>query len=125
MGPANPSTKRKPSDKTNRLPKKPKVAAGSTVGETPGTHKLPPSTGFGKGKGLMIDQGPVTGKHLILLYEDAHYAFKQLSSIIKNDDYKDLGNHATEAMGETGLFSSAQVGISVPLYILSYCYLLF
>jgi len=73
----------------------------------------------------MIDQGPVIGKCLILLCEDAHYAFKQLSSIIKDDDYKDLSNYATETMGETGLFSSAQVGISVPLSVLSYCYLLF
>lgn len=32
-----------------------------------------------------------------------------LSSIIKDDDYKDLGNHATEAIGEMGLFGLAQV----------------
>ena len=32
-----------------------------------------------------------------------------LSSIIKDDDYEDLGNHATKAMGEMGLFGLAQV----------------
>ena len=32
-----------------------------------------------------------------------------LSSIIKDEDYEDLGNHATEAMGESGLFGLAQV----------------
>ena len=125
MGPANSSTKRKLSDKIDRLPKKPKVAVGLTVRETPGTHKLPPLPGPGKGKGLMMDQGPVTGKHPVLFREDVHYAFKQLSSIIKDDDYEDLGNYATEAMGETSLFSLAQVVISVPFSVLSYCYLLF
>ena len=34
-----------------------------------------------------------------------------LSSIINSEDYEDLGNHSTEAMGETGLFSIAQVNI--------------
>ena len=28
---------------------------------------------------------------------------------MSTDDYEDLANHATEAMGETGLFSLAQV----------------
>ena len=31
--------------------------------------------------------------------------------IIGNEDYEDLGNHSTEAMGETGLFSITQVRI--------------
>ena len=34
---------------------------------------------------------------------------ENLSSIISSEDYKDLGNHSTEAMGETGLFAIAQV----------------
>jgi len=37
----NPSTKRKPSEKVDRPPKKPKVGSGSTVGETPTISKLP------------------------------------------------------------------------------------
>ena len=39
---------------------------------------------------------------------------EQLSSIITFDDYEDLGNHATEAMGETGFFNIAQVILFVP-----------
>ena len=95
-------------------PKKPKVVTGSTVGETPATSKLPPKPCRGKGKGLMKGVNPVRKKCLILLHEDSGYALKQLSSNIKDDDYKDLENHATEAMGETGLFSLTQVCLSVP-----------
>ena len=57
----------------------------------------------------MMGQGPITKKHPVLLREDSRYALKQLSSIIKDDDYEDLGNHATKVMGETGLFGLAQV----------------
>jgi len=95
-------------------PKKPKVVTGSTVGETPASSKLPPKPGRGKGKGLMKGANPITEKRLVLLREDSGYAFKQLSSSIKDDDYKDLGNHATKAMGETGLFTLTQVCLSVP-----------
>ena len=105
---SNPSIKRKPLDKTSRLPKKPKVIMGS-AGVTSNKAKLPPPPVHGKSKGLMMGQGPVTEKRPVLLYEDPHYALKQLSSIVKNDDYEDLGNHSTEAMGDTGLFSLAQV----------------
>ena len=57
----------------------------------------------------MTGQGLVTKKHPILLHEDSRYVIKQLSSIIKDDDYEDLGNHVTEAIGEMGLFSLTQV----------------
>ena len=58
-----------------------------------------------------------------LLREDSQYAIGQLSSIIKDDDYEDLGNHATEAMGEIGLFSLAQVcNCRFSLLFLSYPY---
>ena len=43
----------------------------------------------------MIGANPVTEKHPVLLREDSGYALKQLSSIIQDDDYEDLGNHAT------------------------------
>ena len=111
---ANPSTKRKPSEKVDRPPKKPKVVTRSTVGETPATSKLPPKPGRGKGKGLMKGANPVTKKRLVLLRDDSGYALKQLSSNIKNDNYKDLGNHATEAIKETSLFSLTQVCLSIP-----------
>jgi len=86
---------------------------GSTVGETPATSKLPPKPSPGKGKGLMKGQVPITEERPVLLREDSSYALKQLSSTIKDDKYLDLGNHATEAMGETGLFNLAQVRLSV------------
>ena len=59
----------------------------------------------------MAGQGPVTKKCPVLHLEDPQYALKQFSSFIKGDNYEDLGNHATEAIGETGLFSLAQVYI--------------
>ena len=54
-------------------------------------------------------KGPilVAKERPILLREDLSYALKQLSSIIKDDDHSNLGNYATEAMRETGLFSLA------------------
>ena len=77
----------------------------STIEEIPDSNKLTPLPRPRKGKGVMMGQGPITEKRLVLLSEDSRYAIKQLSSIIKDDDYKDLGNHATEAMRETGIFS--------------------
>ena len=41
----------------------------------------------------------------VLLREDLKYALGKISSIIGSEDYEDIGNHSTEAMGETGLFS--------------------
>ena len=110
-GPANPSTKRKLSDK---------VEAGSAFEENPNANKLPPPSGPRKGKGLMTGQGPVIAKPVVLLYEDSRYALKQLSSIIKDDDY-----HATKAMGEMGLFNLAQICISILLSFPSCCLFIF
>ena len=45
----------------------------------------------------------------VLLREDFKNALEQISSIISAEDYEDLGNHSTEAMGEFGLFAVAQV----------------
>ena len=90
---------------------------GSVVGETLATNKLPPKLGLGKGKGLMKGVVPVTKKCPVLLREDSGYALKQLSSIIKDDNYKDFGNHATKAIGETGLFNLAQVCLSITFHL--------
>ena len=68
-GTSNSSTKRKPVDKTNHLPKKPKVMVGP-VEVTRTETKLPPLLVHGKGKGLMMGQVPVDEKRLILLRED-------------------------------------------------------
>ena len=47
----------------------------------------------------------------VLLREDPKYALGKISSIIGSEDYEDLRNHSTEAMGETGLFSIAQLRV--------------
>ena len=113
-GLANPSKKRKPSEKVDCQSKKPKVATRSIVWEFPDSSNLPPKLGLGKGKGLMMGHDPITEKHPVLLLEDSGYVLKQLSSIIKDDEYKDLGNHATKAIKEMGLFSLAYVCLFVP-----------
>ena len=63
-----------------------------------------------------------------MLREDLKYALGKLSSIIGSEDYEDLGNHSTEAMGETGLFSIAQVrarhNITLGLYLYLFIYFL-
>ena len=65
--------------------------------------------GPGKGKGLMMGSDHSAKKALVLLHEDSKYALEKLSSIITVDDYEDLSNHATKAMGEMGLFCIAQM----------------
>ena len=65
----------------------------------------------GGGKGLMVPSPGSQKKPLVLLREDPKYTLGKISSIIGSEDYEDLGNHSTEAMGETGLFSIAQVRV--------------
>ena len=65
----------------------------------------------GGGKGLMVPPPGSQKKPPVLLREDPKYALGKISSIIGSEDYEDLGNHSTEAMGETSLFSIAQVRI--------------
>ena len=62
-------------------------------------------------KGLMVPRSGSQKKPPVLLREDPKYALGKISSIIRSEDYKDLGNHSTEAMEETGLFSIAQVRV--------------
>ena len=113
MGLTNPSTKRKQPEKTSRLPKKPKTVPEPVVGLQAKAKKTVTQPGPGKGKGLMTGSVLVAEKPPVLLREDFKYALQQLSSIITTDDYEDLSNHATKAMGETGLFSIAQVTTSI------------
>ena len=63
----------------------------------------------GTGKGLMKAPATNQEKPPPLLRDDSKFALEKLSSIITTEDYEDLGNHSTEAMGETGLFVVAQV----------------
>lgn len=55
----------------------------------------------------MTAQGPILKKCRPFLREDPQRPVGLLSSIIKDDDYKDLGNHAIEAMREASLFGLA------------------
>ena len=84
------------------------------------TKKATTTLGPGKGKGFMKGPTPVAEKPPVLLREDSKYALYKLSSIITSYDYEDLSNHATEAMGETGLFNIAQVTMSVSSLFLSF-----
>ena len=63
------------------------------------------------GKGLTIPPPGSQKKPPVLFREDPKYALEKLLLIIGNEDYEDLENHLTKAMGETGLFSIAQVRV--------------
>ena len=107
---ANPSSKRKQPEKPDRQPlKNPKVAPKPFLGLKVEGKKTVTKLVHGKEKGLMMGFVTSAEKPPVLLREDSKYALEQLSSIIIVDDYEDLSNHATEAMGEMGLFFIAQV----------------
>ena len=85
---------------------------------------LPPAScplSQARGRDWWRGEEPVAKKPPILLREDSQYALKQISSIINDEDYEDLGNHATEAMRETGLFSFIQACIRPLFFIYSFC----
>ena len=110
-GSSKPSAKRRPLPKGDRAPKKQKVSSEPVLGlMAEGTKTVTPAK-HGGGKGLMIPPPGSQKKLPVLLREDPKYALEKLSSIIGFEDYEDLGNHSTEAMGETGLFSIAQVNV--------------
>ena len=106
---SNPSTKRKPPPKGDRPVKKPKILLEPVVGLMAEGMKTVTPVKHGTSKGLMKAPSTNQEKLSVLLHEDSKYALKQLSSIISLEDYEDLGNHFTEAMGELGLFAVAQV----------------
>ena len=110
-GSSKPSAKKRLLPKGDHAPKKQKVSTEPVIGlMAEGTKTLTP-TKHGGGKGLMVPPPDSQKKPSVLLREDPKYALEKLSSIIGNEDYEDLGNHSTEAMGETGLFSIAQVRV--------------
>ena len=108
---SKPSAKRILLPKGDRAPKKQKVSSEPVLGLMAEVTKTVISAKHGGGKGLMIPPPGNQKKPPVLLREDPKYALEKLSSIIGNDDYEDLRNHSTEAMGETGLFSIAQVRV--------------
>nr|POE87219.1 hypothetical protein CFP56_33102 [Quercus suber] len=97
--------------KGDRPPKQPKVPLDPVLGlMVEGSKSVTPAK-HGAGKGLMTGPSSEQKKPPVLLREDSKYALEKLSSIITTDDYEDIGNHSTEAMGETGLFNIAQAMI--------------
>ena len=115
-GPSNPSAKRKTQPKVDRQAKKARVSLEPIVGLMAEPPKTATPIKHGVGKGLM--KGPLKDqeKPPVLLREDSKHALEQISSIMSAEDYEDLGNHSTEAMGETGLFAVTQV--RHPVYFL-------
>ena len=110
-GSSKPSAKRRPLPKRDRAPKKQKVSSEPVLGPmAEGTKTVTPAK-HGGGKGFMIPPPGSQKKPPILLCEDPKYALEKLSLIIGFENYKDLGNHSAKAMGETGLFSIAQVRV--------------
>ena len=107
-GSSRPLVKR-PMLKGDRAPKKQKVSSEPVIGLMAEGKKTVTPAKPGGGKGLMVPPPGSQKKPPVVLREDPKYALGKLSSIIGSEDYEDLGNHSTEAMGETGLFSIAQV----------------
>jgi len=110
-----PSIKRKQSFKGDRPLKQQKVPPEPVVGLMAEGVKTVTPAKCGSGKGLMKASSTSQERPPPLLCDDSKYALEKLSSIIMSEDYEDLGNHSTEAMGETGLFAIAQVILSVDL----------
>ena len=127
-GSSRPSAKR-PLPKGDHTPKKQKVSTEPVIGLMAEGKKTATPAKHGGGKGLMVPPSGSQKKPLVLLREDPKYALGKLSSIIGSEDYEDLGNHSTEAMGETALFSIAQVrarhNITLGLYFYLFIIYLF
>ena len=104
---SKPSAKKRPLSKGDRAPKKQKVSSEPGLGLMAEGTKTVTLAKHGGSKGLIIPPPGSQKKQPVLLREDPKYALEKLSSIIGNENYENLGNHSTEAMGETGLFSIA------------------
>ena len=109
-GSSRPLAKR-PMPKVDCAPKKQKVSTEPVIGLMADGKKTMTPAKPGSGKGLMVPPPSSQKKPPVLLREDPKYALGKISSIIGSEDYEDLGNHSTEAMGEMGLFSIAQVRV--------------
>ena len=103
------SVKRKQPSKSDRPHKQQKVPLEPVVGLMVEGAKTVTPAKQGSGKGLMKAPSTSQEKPPPLLRDDSKFFLEKLSSIISSEDYEDLGNHSTEAMGETGLFAVAQV----------------
>ena len=123
-GSSRPLAKR-PMPKVDRAPKKQKVSTKPVIGHIAEGKKMVTPAKPGGGKGLMVPPLGSQKKLPVLLREDPKYALGKISSIIGSEDYEDLGNHSTEAMGETGLFSIAQVRARCYSFIYLLLYIIF
>ena len=103
---SNPSVKRKPTPKGDHQAKKPNFSLELVVGLMAEGKTITPVK-HGAGKGFIKALSTIAEKPPVLLREDSKHALEQISSIISAEDYKDLGNHSTETMGESGLFAVA------------------
>ena len=97
-GSSKPSAKR-PMLKGDRAPKKQKVLTEPVIGLMVKGNKTVTPAKLGGGKGLMVPPPGSQKKPPVLLREDPKYVLGKLSSNIGSEDYEDLGNHSTEAMG--------------------------
>ena len=103
------SAKRKQPSKSDHPHKQQKVPLEPVVGLMAEGAKTVTLAKHRPSKGLMQASSTSQEKPPPLLRDDSKFAPEKLSSIISTEDYEDLGNHSTEAMGETGLFAVAQV----------------
>ena len=117
-----PSIKMKSSSKSDRPFKQPKVSLEPIVGLMAEGVKTVTPVKHESGKGLMKALSTNQEKPPPLLRDDSKFALEKLSSIISSEDYEDLSNHSTEAIGEMGLFVVAQV---IFLHRLKFVYLVF
>ena len=104
-----PSIRRKLSSKSDRPNKQQKVSLEPVIGLMAKGVKTVTPVKHGSGKGFMKAPSTSQEKPPPLLRDGSKFALEKLSSIISSEDYEDLGNHSTKAMGETGLFAVAQV----------------
>ena len=119
-----PASKRKPTSKSDRPAKQPKISLEPVIGLMAEGVKIVTLAKHGTGKGFMKAPDSKQDRPPPLLRDNSKYALEKLSSIITVEDYEDLGNHSTEAMGETGLFTVAQVSLPVN-YVFSPFFFLF
>ena len=105
----NLSIKRKSAPKGDRQAKKPKVSLEPVVGLM-AEGKTATPVKHGASKGFMKAPFNIPEKPPVLLREVSKHALEQISSIISAEDYEDLGNHSTKAMGESDLFAVAYIG---------------
>ena len=78
---------------------KQKVSMEPVIGLMVEGNKTVTLAKLGGGKGLMVPPPGSQKKPPVLLREDPKYVLGKLSSNIGSEDYEDLGNHSTEAMG--------------------------